>query len=122
LLACSVSTGFLLRKRSLSADLNHIVSGEGGAVIVTSWLLAGEFAVEMEEGTPVAFTSTAADFALAVASLGSLEPVTVSRLEDIQGQMVIFREMGLDPSISGIVEFDPGLRVAAMTFSTAGQP
>lgn len=121
-LACAVSTGFLQRKRSVSSDLNALVSSEGGAVIVTSWLLAGEFAVRMEEGVPVAFTPTATDFALAVGSLGPLEPVIVSRFEDIEGQMELFREIGIAPSIGGVVEFDPALRVAVMTFSAAGQP
>ena len=122
ILACGVSVGFLARKRALSEDLVTLATGEGGAVIVTDWLLAGEFAGEMEKGVPVAFTPLAADFAEAADRLRDLRPVAVSRIEDLEAQMPLFRDLGFQPLIAGVVEFDPALRVAVVNLSGTGEP
>jgi hypothetical protein len=122
ILSCGVSVGFLARKRALSDELAMLAAGEGGAVIVTDWLLTGEFAGEMEKGLPVAFTPLAADFAEAADLLRDLRPVAVSRVEDLGAQMQLFRDLGFQPLIAGVVEFDPALRVAVVNLSGTGAP
>jgi hypothetical protein len=122
ILGCLVSIGFLARKRALSDDLVTLAVREGGAVIVTDWLLAGEFAAEMEKGVPVVFTPFAEDFAEASTWLQDFQPVAVSRIEDLGTQMQLFRDLGFSPSIAGVVEFDPALRVAVVNLSGTGEP
>lgn len=122
LLSCVVSVGFLATKRSTSAELIGHAVMEGDAIIVTNWMLTGEFAREMEAGMPVFFTSSTSEFAGIMDSLGDLRPVVVSLLEDIPGQLAAFERAGFDASVSRVVEFDPSLRVAILRSDQRGPP
>ncbi len=113
-LACCAAVGFLGARRGASERLvDHAISGSD-AVVITNWMLTGEFAREEAAGMPVYFTSSTADFVAVMSAMDGMEPVVISRLQDIQGQTAAFESAGFDAFISQVVEYDPVLSVAIL--------
>jgi len=113
-LACCAAVGFLGARRGASERLvDHAIS-RSDAVVITNWMLTGEFAREEAAGMPVYFTSSTADFVAVMSAMDGMEPVVISRLQDIQGQTAAFESAGFDAFISQVVEYDPVLSVAIL--------
>lgn len=119
LAAALVSLGFLVAKRERSERLVEEAGRLGGAVVATSWELAGEFAELQADGAPVVFADSTAELALALAALGPLHPVVASPAEDLVAVTGAARAAGvvLTPAVS--VRFDPALEAVLLVPSGA---
>lgn len=112
LLASAVSLGFLAAKRERSARLVEATSGHG-AVIATSWILAGEFAGLQAEGVPVVLADSTAELHASLEAFGPLDPVVATPAVDA-GAVAATLGPGFGPVPAGSVRFDPALEAVLL--------
>ncbi|MDM7993165.1 MAG: hypothetical protein QUS11_07615 [Candidatus Fermentibacter sp.] len=110
----AVSLAFLAVKRDRSADLVSAASSHGGAVIATSWELPGEFALLQDEGIPVVFADSTAEFAFALGALAPLDPVVVCPSDGAGMAIEVAGMAGVPLSPVAAVRFDPLLEAVVL--------
>jgi hypothetical protein len=111
-----VSMLLLWSRRQRSEDLAELAATNGGAVITTSWLLPGEFAGLQAEGVPVVMTDRSGEYLEALDRLSGLDPVVVCLERDLGTTLEITGNRVPEPSIEGVIGFDPAMRVAVISF------
>jgi hypothetical protein len=111
-----VSLLLLSAKRQRSADLVELAASNGGAVVTTSWLLPGEFAGLQAAGTPVVMADRSGDYLDALDRLSGLDPVVVCLERDLGTTLAVTGDRMREPSIEGVIHFDPAMRVAVISF------
>ncbi len=110
----AVSLAFLAVKRDRSADLLEEASAHGGAVITTSWELPGEFALLQNEGIPVVFADSTAEYAFALGALAPLDPVVVCPSDGAGMAIEVAGMAGVTLSPVAAVKFDPLLEAVVL--------